>query len=44
MRFMEILVGIILFPLMLVLGLVSGIVHVYKAFDHGFWVSMYKDD
>ena len=44
MRFIEILVGIILFPLMVILGLVSGVIHVYKAFDHAFWTAMYNDD
>ena len=37
MRFLEIVFGIFLFPIMLILGLVLGIKNIYQIFDDSFW-------
>ena len=37
MRFLEILLGAILLPVMIVLGFILGIVKVYQIFDQSFW-------
>ena len=44
MRFIEVLLGIILFPLMLVLGLICGLVRVYSSFHNAFWTTIYQEE
>ena len=44
MRFLEILFCIILFPIMLILGLVLGIVKIYQIFDKSFWKTVNKGE
>jgi hypothetical protein len=43
MRFLEILFGIILFPLMLLLGIVLGIIKIYQIYDSSFWKTVKKE-
>ncbi len=44
MKFVEILLGILLFPLMLILGLVLGVIRVYEIFHNSFITATYKDE
>lgn len=43
MRFLEILLGILLFPFMLILGLVIGVIKCYKLY-HAACMSVSRDD
>lgn len=43
MRFLEILFGIILFPLMFILGVLLGVVKIYQLFDKSFWKTVKKE-
>ncbi len=43
MRFLEILFGIILFPIMLILGVLLGVLKIYQLFDKSFWKTVNKE-
>ena len=43
-HFLVILLGIIIFPIMLILGLITGIVQVYKAYAHAFLMTLGKEE
>ena len=42
MRFLEIILCIVLFPIMLILGLILGLVKIYRIFDSSFWNTIGK--
>jgi len=43
-RILEVFIGIVLFPLFVIIGLVFGTIRCYREFNAAFWSIFYEED